>query len=284
MVTLMNFHFTTTKAHITRLGGEVVELVDKKGLIPQSDDPFKGDFNLDNLRQTIDEYTPEKVAFVRVEAGTNLIGGQPVSLENMLAVTDICHQKGVISVLDASLLQDNLYFIKTREPGMADKSVREITRMIADLFGNCDKLYPAPQTVGKTKVFKRYVLDTFNDRYAFKRYISAESDPGKYCDLACGIKPGEIVMRVCFGIAQSARRIKRFFKRFAVSIHMSQYVVCGPVKDTGDAGDRIGFEAFAQGRYHRYTAADARLVKIMNAVINGSLLQFAAVLVHNGFV
>ena len=88
-VALMNFHFTTTKAHITRLGGSVVELVDKKGLIPQSDDPFKGDFNLDNLRSTIEEYTPEKVAFVRVEAGTNLIGGQPVSLENMMAVCDI---------------------------------------------------------------------------------------------------------------------------------------------------------------------------------------------------
>ena len=46
MSVLMNFHFTTTKAHITRLGGNVVELVDKKGLIPQTDDPFKGDFDL----------------------------------------------------------------------------------------------------------------------------------------------------------------------------------------------------------------------------------------------
>ena len=72
---LMNFHFTTTKAHITRLGGEVVELVDKKGLIPQSDDPFKGNFDLKRFRAEIKEKTPEKIAFVRVEAGTNLIGG-----------------------------------------------------------------------------------------------------------------------------------------------------------------------------------------------------------------
>ena len=64
MVTLMNFHFTTTKAHITRLGGSVVELVHKKGLIPQSDDPFKGDFDLQALRDAITEHTPEKVAFV----------------------------------------------------------------------------------------------------------------------------------------------------------------------------------------------------------------------------
>ncbi len=145
MVALMNFHFTTTKAHITRVGGEVLELVDKKGLIPQSDDPFKGDFNLENLRQTIDEYTPEKVAFVRVEAGTNLIGGQPVSLENMLAVTDICHDKGVVSVLDASLLQDNVYFMKTREPQCKYMDTKEIYHLLASRF---DIIYFSARKLG----------------------------------------------------------------------------------------------------------------------------------------
>jgi tryptophanase len=114
-VALMNFHFTTTKAHVTRMGGTVEELVAEKGLAPQSDDPFKGDFDLGKLRAIIEEKGAENVAFVRVEAGTNLIGGQPVSLENMLAVTDICHDNNIISVLDASLLQDNVYFMKTRE-------------------------------------------------------------------------------------------------------------------------------------------------------------------------
>ncbi|MBO4945310.1 MAG: tryptophanase, partial [Muribaculaceae bacterium] len=46
----MNFHFTTTKAHITRCGGEVVELVTPSGLEPQTDNPFKGDFDMDALR------------------------------------------------------------------------------------------------------------------------------------------------------------------------------------------------------------------------------------------
>ena len=145
MVALMNFHFTTTKAHITRVGGEVIELVDKKGLIPQSDDPFKGDFNLDNLRQTIEEYTPEKVAFVRVEAGTNLIGGQPVSLENMLAVTDICHQTGVVSVLDASLLQDNIYFMQTREAQCKYMNTKEIYHLLASRF---DIIYFSARKLG----------------------------------------------------------------------------------------------------------------------------------------
>ena len=145
MVTLMNFHFTTTKAHITRLGGEVVELVDKKGLIPQSDDPFKGDFDLEALRKAIDDYTPEKVAFVRVESGTNLIGGQPVSLENMMAVCDICHEKGVVSVLDASLLQDNVYFMKMREPRCKYMETKEIYRLLASRF---DIIYFSARKLG----------------------------------------------------------------------------------------------------------------------------------------
>ncbi len=134
MVALMNFHFTTTKAHITRLGGTVEELVDAKGLLPQSDDPFKGDFNLQNLRQRIQEIGADRVAFVRVESGTNLIGGQPVSLENMLAVTDICHEMGVKSVLDASLLQDNVYFMKTREARCKFMEPKEIYHLLADHF------------------------------------------------------------------------------------------------------------------------------------------------------
>lgn len=133
-VALMNFHFTTTKAHITRLGGSVEELVDPKGLLPQTDDPFKGNFDLALLRKRIDEIGAENVAFVRVESGTNLIGGQPVSLENMLAVTDICHEKGVKSVLDASLLQDNVYFMKTREARCKFMDIKEIYHLLADHF------------------------------------------------------------------------------------------------------------------------------------------------------
>ena len=133
-VALMNFHFTTTKAHVTRMGGTVEELVAEKGLKPQSDDPFKGDFDLAKLRETIKEKGAENVAFVRVEAGTNLIGGQPVSLENMLAVTDICHENNIVSVLDASLLQDNVYFMKTREARCKYMDIKSIYHLLADHF------------------------------------------------------------------------------------------------------------------------------------------------------
>ena len=147
-VALMNFHFTTTKAHVTRMGGTVEELVAEKGLLPQSDDPFKGDFDLQKLRTTIQERGAENVAFVRVEAGTNLIGGQPVSLENMLAVTDICHDNNIISVLDASLLQDNVYFMKTREARCKYMDIKSIYHLLADHF---DIIYFSARKLGFAK-------------------------------------------------------------------------------------------------------------------------------------
>lgn len=131
---IMNYHFTTAKAHITRLGGHVEELVKAEGLIPKSDLPFKGDIDLEALEACIQKETPENVSYLRLEAGTNLIGGQPISYANMKAATELAKKYGILTVLDASLLQDNLYFIKVREEGMQEKSIREITRMIADLF------------------------------------------------------------------------------------------------------------------------------------------------------
>ena len=131
---IMNYHFTTSKAHITRLGGHVEELVRDEGLIAKSDLPFKGNIDLDKVSACIEKEGASNIAFMRLEAGTNLIGGQPISYENMKAATELVHAHGIPAVLDASLLQDNLYFIKMREQGMEDKSIREITRMIADLF------------------------------------------------------------------------------------------------------------------------------------------------------
>ena len=131
---IMNYHFTTSKAHVTRLGGRVEELVKDEGLVVKSDLPFKGNIDLDKVKACIEKEGAENIAYMRLEAGTNLIGGQPISYENMKEATDLAKKHGIVTILDASLLQDNLYFIKTREASMKDKSIREITRMIADLF------------------------------------------------------------------------------------------------------------------------------------------------------
>lgn len=105
-----------------------------EGLVSKSSLPFKSDIDLKAVEACIQKETPENVAFLCIEAGTNLIGGQPISYGNMKAATELAKKYGILTVLDASLLQDNLYFIKTQEESMKDLSIREITRIIADLF------------------------------------------------------------------------------------------------------------------------------------------------------
>ncbi len=130
----MNFHFTTTKAHITRMGGAVEELIIKEGLEPVNDCPFKGNFDIPRLEALIEKVGIEHIPFVRIEAGTNLVGGQPLSLQNMRDVAAVCRKHGIRLVLDASLLQDNLHFIKAREEACKHMSIREITAEISNLM------------------------------------------------------------------------------------------------------------------------------------------------------
>jgi tyrosine phenol-lyase len=141
----MNYHFTTTKAHIVLNGGSVEELICDAGLEITSDQPFKGNMDIAKLEAFIGEKGRDKIAFVRVETGTNLIGGQPHSLENLAAVRRVCDEHDLLLVMDASLLADNLYFIKTREAACKDLSIREITRRIADL---CDIMYFSARKLG----------------------------------------------------------------------------------------------------------------------------------------
>ena len=144
-VTLMNFHFTTAKAHITHAGGTVEELVIDEGRNPVSDFPFKGNFDLGKLRAAIKKFGPANIAFIRLEAGTNLIGGQPFSLENALEVSKIARENGILTVLDASLWQDNLYFIKAREAACRGMSTREITLKLASAI---DIIYFSARKLG----------------------------------------------------------------------------------------------------------------------------------------
>jgi tyrosine phenol-lyase len=141
----MNYHFTTTKAHIVLNGGSVEEIITDAGLEVTSDKPFKGDMDVAKLEALVTTHGPDRIAFVRMEAGTNLIGGQPISLANLGEIRKVCDRYGLTLVLDASLLADNLYFLKTREESCKDLSIREITRRIADL---CDVIYFSARKLG----------------------------------------------------------------------------------------------------------------------------------------
>lgn len=141
----MNYHFTTSKAHIVLNGGSVEEIPVPESLQVSSTFPFKGNLDVGRLQGLIDRHGAAKIAFVRIETGTNLIGGQPHSLENLRQVRAVCEPHGIKIVFDASLLADNLYFIKTREESCRGRSIREITREIADLV---DIIYFSARKLG----------------------------------------------------------------------------------------------------------------------------------------
>ncbi len=141
----MNYHFTTTKAHIVLNGGSVEEIITKAGLEVNSDNPFKGNMDIGKLQALVETHGADKIAFVRMEAGTNLIGGQPFSIQNLAEIRKVCDQHGLLLVMDASLLADNLHFIKQREAEYQNASVREITRRMSDL---CDIIYFSARKLG----------------------------------------------------------------------------------------------------------------------------------------
>ena len=144
----MNYHFTTTKTHIGLQGGSVVELFKDEAIAITSNDPFKGDMDLDKLVNFINETGVEHIPFVRIELGTNLIGGQPVSLKNIQEVSKICKENKIPLMLDASLMTDNLYFNKLREEQCKDMSIHEIALAISEC---ADIIYFSARKLGSAK-------------------------------------------------------------------------------------------------------------------------------------
>ena len=129
----MNYHFGSTVNHITLNGGKVVELVSPEAFESASDNPFKGNVDTVKLEECINRYGAEKIPFIRMEASTNLIGGQPFSLSNYYQVRRIADKYGIRILLDATLLGENAYLVKQREAGYGDMELKEILRIFCDL-------------------------------------------------------------------------------------------------------------------------------------------------------
>ena len=144
----MNYHFTTTKTHITLCGGKVEEIFTDEAIKMTSDCPFKGNIDLVKLENLINEVGPKHIPFVRIELGTNLIGGQPVSLENVEQTSKICKKYGLRLMIDASLMTDNLYFNKIREEKCKDMTIEEIAHAICDC---ADIIYFSARKLGSAK-------------------------------------------------------------------------------------------------------------------------------------
>lgn len=124
-----NTHFDTTRANIEASQTEALDLVKKEGLDPQLIHPFKGDMDLNRLRDLL-QTRADDVPLVMLTITNNSGGGQPVSMANIRATKALCEEFGKPLFLDACRFAENAYFIKLREPGYADKSPKEIVQEI----------------------------------------------------------------------------------------------------------------------------------------------------------
>ena len=128
-----NTHFDTTRANVEFTGAEAVDLVIEEGRHPSVIHPFKGNMDLDALDAFIREHGPDAVPLVMVTITNNSGGGQPVSLENLRGVREVCDRHRLPLFLDACRFAENAWFIKQREPGQADRSIPDIVREMASL-------------------------------------------------------------------------------------------------------------------------------------------------------
>ncbi|MEA4982526.1 MAG: tryptophanase [Paludibacter sp.] len=133
----MNYHFTTAMAHITDKGGQIVELLYDEAYVINSEHPFKGNMNIEKLDAIIKQHGAKNIPFIRMEASTNLIGGQPFSVQNLRDVRAVADKYGIRLVLDCSLLGENAYLVIQREEEFKDSDMGTVIRTMTGLADLC---------------------------------------------------------------------------------------------------------------------------------------------------
>ena len=132
-----NTHFDTTRANIEFVGAEAVDLLRPEGREPSLIHPFKGNMDVEALEALISRVGRERVPLVMLTITNNSGGGQPVSLENVRAVSAVCRRHHIPLYFDACRFAENSYFIRLRESGYESKTPKEIAREIFSYGDGC---------------------------------------------------------------------------------------------------------------------------------------------------
>jgi len=132
-----NMYFTTTRLHQELAGGTFVDVIVDEAHDPNSLLPFKGNVDLGKVEALISKVGPKKIPYLSVAATVNMAGGQPISMQNLKDVHNLCKRHGIKVVLDATRAIENAWFIKQREAGYAHKSVEAILKEMCSYTDAC---------------------------------------------------------------------------------------------------------------------------------------------------
>ena len=130
-----NNHFDTTRANILSVGAVPVDLVCDEEADFNSSFSFKGNINIDKLKDFIIDKKPSNIPMIMLTITNNTSGGQPVSMKNIKQTSLIAKEYQIPFYLDACRFAENAYFIKLNEEGYKDKSIRSI---VSEMFSYTD--------------------------------------------------------------------------------------------------------------------------------------------------
>lgn len=134
---ISNTLFDTTRANIEFAGGQGIDMICSEGKSPTIPAPFKGNLDTLALQEYITKNGSDDIAMVIITVTNNSGGGQPVSMENIRETNRICKEHNITLYIDACRFAENCYFIKTREDGYADKSIKEIANELFSYADGC---------------------------------------------------------------------------------------------------------------------------------------------------